>query len=403
MAETLTWILLAVCAGASVAALTGRWSPPLVISLGIGLILRIVVVALAKGHTPHDVAVSFQKVGASVVHRVDPLTALPAHQWNFLPFSDYLLAAEFKTGLAWQIAVKLLPVACDVATIALLGAFARPAWRDTARLIYALSPLAILVSAWHGQIEPIAVMLGLCALLLARRGRAVGAGIVLGAAVASKTWPLLFAPGVFRDLPRSRWWQAAAAAVAVVAVLLASIPPVLHGSIRHDLKIILGYRSFVGSWGWSGILRYLHVTGAGYSGPQIDTYQHVGTLLTAVTLAVVLVAFRRCPGPDLTVALLLAFLAVTAGFGPQYLLWPAALLCASQRAAGYVYLLLASAYTALFYLYAFPRGENFTGWPGALLQLCSIALIIAAVAAMPWSERAQSRRGADHAPTPTLV
>ena len=65
--------------------------------------------------------------------------------------------------------------------------------------------------------------------------------------------------------------------------------------------------------------------------------------------------FRRCSGPDLTVAVLLAFLAVTAGFGAQYLLWPAALLCASRRPAGYVYLFLASVYTGVFYLYALPR------------------------------------------------
>ena len=382
----ITAIVLVICACASVLALWRGWSPPLMVSLGIGLALRLLVVYLAYGHTPMDVAVIFRHVAHAVLRRRDPLATLPRYQWNFLPFSDYLLAAELKIRWPWQVAVKLLPVACDVATIGLVGFFARPSAQNKARILYALNPLALLVSAWHGQIEPIAIMLGLSALLLARRQHALWAGIVLGFAVASKSWPLLFAPGVFRDIPRGRWWQTALGAVAVLAALLLSGPLLLHASIRRDVATILGYRSLLGAWGWTGILRYLHLAGLGFAGPHVDALQHVGTLITAVTLVAVVLVFRRCSGPDLTVAALLAFLAVTVGFGAQYLLWPAALLYASRRPAGYAYLFLASVYTAVFYLYALPRHEIAASRPGAVLEVCSVALIIAAVASMPWSE-----------------
>lgn len=385
-AATITALVLVACACASVLVLWRGWSPPLMVSLGIGLALRVVVVYLAKGHTPIDVATVFRHVAHAVLRRQDPLATLPRYQWNFLPLSAYLLAFELKTGWPWQVAAKLLPVACDVVTIGLVGFFARPSARDNARFLYALSPLAILVSAWHGQIEPIAIMLGLLALLLARRQHALWAGIVLGFAVATKSWPLLFAPGVFRDIPRGRWWQTTLGAVAVLVALLVSSPLLLHGSVRHDVATILGYRSLLGSWGWTGILRYLHLAGLGFAGPHVDALQHLGTLITAVTLVAVVLVFRRCSGPDLTVAVLLAFLAVTAGFGAQYLLWPAALLYASRRPAGSVYLFLASVYTGVFYLYALPRHEIAASGPGALLEVCSVALIIAAVASMPWSD-----------------
>jgi hypothetical protein len=385
-AAAITTAVIVACTCAAALALWRGWSPPLIVSLGIGIALRVLVVYLAKGHTPIDVATVFRHVARVVVHHRDPLKVLPRYQWNFLPFSGYLLAAELKTGWPWQIAAKLLPVACDVGTIGLVGFFARPSARGNVRLLYALNPLAILVSAWHGQIEPIAIMLGLSALLLARWHHALWAGILLGFAVASKTWPLLFAPGVLRDIPRGRWWQTALGAVAVLAMLTVSSPLLLHGRIRQDLKTILGYRSILGEWGWTGILRYLHLAGVGFAGPHVDALQHLGTLITAVTLVAVVLVFRRCSGPDLTVAVLLSFLAVTAGFGPQYLLWPAALLCASRRPAGYVYLLLASVYTGVFYLYALPHHEIVTSWPGALLQVCSVTVIIAAVASMPWSE-----------------
>jgi hypothetical protein len=388
---TITLLVLVACTCAAVLVLWRGWSPPLLVSLGIGLALRLVVVYLAKGHTPIDVATVFRHVARAVLHHHDPLATLPRYQWNFLPFSAYLLAFELKIGWPWQIASKLLPVACDVVTIGLVGFFARPSARDNARLLYALSPLAILVSAWHGQIEPIAIMLGLSALLLARRQHALWAGIVLGLAVASKSWPVLFGPGVFRDIPRSRWWQAALGAVAVLAALLASSKLLLHGSVRRDVVTILGYRSLLGAWGWTGILRYLHLAGLGFAGPNVDALQHLGTLITAVTLVTVVIVFRRCSGPDLTVALLLAFLAVTAGFGAQYLLWPAALLCASRRPAGYAYLFLASVYTGVFYLYALPRHEIAAAGPGAVLEVLSVAVIIAAVASMPWSELQSDR------------
>jgi hypothetical protein len=391
-----TALVLVICTCASVLALWRGWSPPLIVSLGIGLALRLLVVYLAYGHTPMDVAVIFRHVAHAVLRHRDPLVTLPRYEWNFSPFSDYLLAAELKTGWPWQVAVKLLPVACDVVTIGLVGFFARPSAQHKARFIYALNPLALLVSAWHGQIEPIAIMLGLLALLLARQHHALWAGIALGFAVASKTWPLLFAPGVLRDIPRGRWWQTILGAVAVLAGVEALSPLLLHGRIRHDLTVMLGYRSLVGWWGWTGILRYLHVAGFGYAGSNINDIQALGTLITAVTLVAVVIVFRRCSGPDLTVAVLLAFLAVAAGFGPQYLLWPAALLCASRRPAGYVYLFLASVYTAVFYLYALPDHVEISSWPGALLQVCSVALIIAAVASMPWSELRSGRVDAPH-------
>lgn len=386
MAAMITALVLVICACASALALWRGWSPPLMVSLGIGLALRLLLVYLAYRHTPADVAVVFRRVGQAVLRGKDPLATLPRYQWNFLPFSAYLLAIELKIGWPWQVAVKLLPVACDVTTIGLVGFFARPAAADNARFLYALCPLALLVSAWHGQIDPIAVTLGLSALLLARQHHALWAGIVLGFAVASKTWPLLFAPGVFRDIPRGRWWQTALGAVAVIATLVVSSPLLLHGSVRHDVTVVLGYRSYLGSWGWTGILRYLHLAGLGWAGPHVDAFQRLGALITAVTLVAVVLVFRRCSGPDLTLAVLLAFLAVTPGFGPQYLLWPAALLCAARRPAGYAYLFLASVYAGVFYLYAFPRGGENTSWLGALLQVCSVALIIAAVASMPWSE-----------------
>jgi Glycosyltransferase family 87 len=376
--------LLAACMVASAVVLWRRWSPPVVVSLVIGLVVRVLMVHLAYGHTPHDVAVSMQTAGQDVLHGRDPLVGLPRYQWNFLPFSAYLFAAEIKTGLSWQNAGKILPVGCDLATIVLVGIFVRKDSRDNVRLLYALSPVAVMVSAWHGQIEPIAIALGLSALLLAKGSRAGWSGIVMGFAVASKNWPVLFVPGMLRALPVRKWWIAVVSVAAVLVGWILVVRVVLHDGIRRATKIILGYRSFSGTWGWSGITRYLHESGVGYSGPQVSGVQRVGTVLTLLAILGVIGIFHRRSPEDLTLAVLLAFLVTTAGAGPQYLLWPAALLYAARRVPGYVYLALASIYVGLFYLYAFPRNQNYLGWPGGVLEGLSIAIILAAIASMPW-------------------
>ena len=381
----LTFILVGGCLVASAAALRWRWSPPLAASLLVGLFVRVAIVFLAYRHTPHDVAVGNFNAAQAVLHGHDPLTTLRRETWNFLPFSAYVSAAAAKTGLSWQYAAKLVPVAFDLATIVLVGEFARPpGQRRNSQLLYALSPVALFVSAWHGQLDPIAVFLGLSALLLARQRRAAAAGIVLGLAVAAESWPILFLPGVLLGCPVRRWWQVIASVITMLAGWALVIPLVLHGSLAKALGVLLGYRGFSGAWGWSGLLRYAHLTGAGFVGPGVSGVQRLGTMLIVFAILAVIAAFRHRPPQDITVAIILAFLVTSAGVAPQYLLWPAALLYAARRPAGYLYLTLSSVYVALFYVYAFPRGESYSSWPGLALEAISIGIELSAAASIPW-------------------
>lgn len=382
---TATFILAAACLGASAAALRWGWSPPLPVSLLAGLIVRVAIVFLAYGHTPHDVAVGNLDAAHAIMHGRDPLTTLHRNTWNFLPFSAYISAAAAMTGLSWQYAAKLVPVACGLATIALVGQFTRRTTRRrNSQLLYALSPVALFISAWHGQLDPIAVFLALSALLLARQQRTAAAGIVLGLTVAAESWPILFLPGVLLSLPVRRWWQVAAAVATMLIGWALVIPLVLHGSLAKALDRLLGYRGYASTWGWSGLLRYAHLTAAGFTGPHVHTVQRLGTTFTIIAMVAVIFLFRHRAPQDVTVAIILAFLATSAAVGPQYLIWPAALLYAARRPAGYVFLALSSGYVVLFYVYAFPHGESYSSWPGAVLEVLSLCIELAAVASIPW-------------------
>jgi hypothetical protein len=85
---------------------------------------------------------------------------------------------------------------------------------------------------------------------------------------------------------------------------------------------------------------------------------------------VVLVFWSRLDGAELTAALILAFLVVTAGFGSQYLLWPAALLMITGGWRAWVYLTLAAGYAV------------FSTWSSSPGQRAAVSSTIPMVAAI---------------------
>jgi hypothetical protein len=219
-------IFLAVMVGiAALALLTSvvgparRLAPPLPVTLGVALGLRLAVMAVAFHHTPYDVALWFRSTGEAVLQHQDPLLVLPRYEWNFLPAMPYVHALELSTGLPWEIAGKLCPLLADLVSTVLVGTLAAPERAARVRWQYAVHPLPLLVVAWHGQIEAPAVALGLAALWAARRGRTGVGGLLLGS-----------------DMGRS-------------------------------LRVLGSYRGNTGTWGWTGIQRLAGNVGQGFGGP----------------------------------------------------------------------------------------------------------------------------------------
>jgi hypothetical protein len=377
-------VLVAIAALALLTSMVGgarRLAPPLPVTLGVALGLRLAVVAVAFHHIPFDVALWFRSTGEAVLQHQDPLLVLPRYQWNFLPAMPYVHALELSTGLPWELAGKICPVLADLVTTVLVGSLASPQRAARVRWQYAVHPLPLLVVAWHGQIEPTAVALGLAALWAARRGRTGVGGLLLGLAASVKTWPVLFAPGVLRETPRRRW-PLLAAAVVPPLLLLASMPLLLGSDLGRSLGVLGSYRSITGSWGWTGIQRLAGAVGYGFAGPRVDPYQRLGLIAVLVVLALVVAVFwPRLDGVELTAALMLAFLVVTAGFGVQYLLWPAALLIVTGGWRAWVYLTFAAGYAVFYYLVFLPAPRMATD---RLLVYGSVVVIAAALLALPW-------------------
>lgn len=384
-----------VVAGLATMLFAGRrdWRPTLPQALAVAAVFRLLALIISAGNRwqPYDFVNDFTAAGNAVLHHVDPLAVVRDGGWHFLPPMAYVFAGELKLGAAlgigWPVLGRILPVAADLVTVALVGRIAtrHPA---AARLQYACNPVAILVCAVHGQIEPVALALGLGGLVAAQSRRPYLSGGLLGAAIACNTWPVLLLPGVLllHRGGRARA-RALAGTAAVPLAFLLTIPLAASGgysglltTVEHLLRI----RPVTGEWGWGAVVDML----GGSHGALVvsPTIGRIGTGISVVVLALVLYLWRRAQPYELTSALALALLATTSRFGAQYLLWPAPFLAARPNRWSRLTVVVSGLWAATGYLYlvTLPGNAYWAGHgPWSLASLAVIACLVATVTATP--------------------
>jgi len=370
------------------------WAPSLTVSIITGIALRVIVMLTAAylSVRPYDFSADFPVAANNVLNHHDPVLHAREGGWHFLPLTAYVLAGQLKLGQAlgldWAIAGRLVPIVADLALMLLVGRLAsqRQALR---RFQWACNPLAIMVCAIHGQIEPLAMMLGVGALVLARstdRHRAIWAGVLVGLSITSNSWPVLLVPGVLLALPGLRarltglCW-----AVAVPAVFFVTTPFIMGLNAGRELpavaRALMKTRPVVGDWGWTSLF-----TGGQQS--VNPTLGHIGTFVLVAGILFALWWWRRADPVTLTAVILLTFLVVTHRLGAQYLMWPLPyLLVRPTRGTPYA-LTAASLWAGIGYLWVGTTATwNVTWMSHEVWALTSLAVIPVLVWAMPWRRR----------------
>jgi hypothetical protein len=360
-----------------------QWQPPVAVSVLAGLAVRLVVVfVVTRNQTPIDATDYFHRVGLAVRDGQDPLTSLPVGFWNFFPPMAYVFALASMLPIPWQVAEKIVPVAADVTLISLVGMLRsdRPRLRQ---LQYALSPIAVLVSAFHGQFESVALAFGIAALIVADRGRPVAAGLLLGTAISVKSWPVIFIPGVLRAFSPRRVPSIVAAAAVVPAISFLTMPLLLTTHLGRAAKVIAGHTILPGTWGWSGLLRL-----AGHDPRSGNT---IGTLLAGAAFVAAWWSFRRLDPQRLSVVLFLAFSVFTAGYAPQYVLWGIPLLLVVGSRAGQMFLAAAGIYVVTGYAFLFRLHVDFPPARAVMAPVILVSLVAVATALLVPYELSKGR------------
>ncbi len=310
------------------------------IIVAAGLAIRVVLAY--EFHGTHHVGIEL--AAAQRVRDWDWVAVYgDAPPWTYPPlFLPWLVGASWfsdASGLSFHLLAKLGPTLADVGLA--LAVYTYLGWRglgERTRLAGAalvmLGPSFIATSGYHGQIDSVAILPGVLALMVWERGarggsaRAVEAGLLIGVGGAVKTVPLLLVPAL---LGSSRSWrEAAKLVVAAVAVpALALIPLWLAGANLHQVITYTGFPGLGGlslvvdpglGWRWMTVLRPLADQPTNEIGQAL---QDASKLIMAVALAgYVAFILRYRPAPADAAALVWLVLYVfSPNFFLNYLVW----------------------------------------------------------------------------------
>jgi Glycosyltransferase family 87 len=212
----------------------------------------------------------------------------------------------------------------------------RPGWWALAG--FAISPISLMISGFHGNIDPILVAALTASALACLQSKPILAGVLFGLACNVKVVPLPFAPVFFFYWwPRRRAWHFSGG---VLAMLVLGFGPLLLQAPSALLHNVLGYSSSWGSWGITFFLKKTgwkavqHFAFQGLSPEQI----RIATVLKALMIGGIATLGWRRRGVDgieffSTLARAWAIFFVFApGIGLQYLVWcaPFVLLCSPR-------------------------------------------------------------------------
>lgn len=284
--------------------------------------------------------------------------------WNHPPLTGYLAAGLLRfsifTGLRFPVAFKLVPMAADALCLVLLWTIwrrcsSRPVAPLAAVAIFSFSPDAILVSAYHGNNDPLVGLFILAACyFIEEKGRFVWAGVALAAAVNVKLIPLVLVPVFLANIRR---WREAARFFGGLSVGAIPFIPVLLRAGTAFHRNAIAYNSNFDNWGIPFFIR-LGEESAGWAGVAVQLHAFFVPagryLVVAIILA--LCAWSRWRRPlstyQLAAGALAAFLFLAPGFGVQYTAILGPVLVAASLGWGLWYAVSTGAFIAsVYYLF----------------------------------------------------
>ncbi|GAA1522613.1 hypothetical protein GCM10009677_64560 [Sphaerisporangium rubeum] len=367
------------------------WKPSLAVALAVGIGFRVAVMILAVISTwqPVDFVNSFKPAGEAILAHKDPVLESNGG-WHFLPTIPYIYGLLLWLNIPWEIAGRLVTVVADIILIPLVGKLAGGKDAGLRAFQYACNPLALLVASIHGQVEPVSLVFGVAAFVVARNARtsrpvrnAIFAGLLMGLALCAKSWPIWLVPGMLLFLPDLRTRLYGLISTGVPPLFFLATLPIGAGTSLSQLpeviKTIGDVRPIIGEWGWTAIA----VGGDWTLDAGLARY---GQWMIYGSLLIVGILWRRADPVDLTTALLLTFMIVTPRLGAQYLLWFMPFLVARPTRFAWPVIIGTSTWAALGYLYI---TQSATLWAElhAPWAMSSIVLLPVLLAALPWGAR----------------
>jgi uncharacterized membrane protein len=324
-------------------ATSAAFSSRLWLLVAIGVLGRLVLAFSTRGQA-YDLG-SFTLVNSAlhahvfgVYHQLDNYSVPPYGRWPYPPgffaFIVPLASLAHATGLAFTSLIRVPAILADGAIAWLVQDFL--GWRgysERSRLfavgLVALGPSFAIISGFHGQLDSVAILPAVAAVVLWTRTdadwRPYTAGALIGAGAAVKTVPILM---LLALLPSARSWrEGTTLVITAVAIPLAVFAPwlILDGPGK---SLVWTYRGGPGLGGISlltdpSLPLIPFGTAHGVIGGLTQTvYDQARWITGAALLAATALLARHRPSPIQAAALLwLVVWAFGVTFFLQYLVW----------------------------------------------------------------------------------
>ncbi len=303
-----------------------RWA--FIIVAVVALTARLVPNLLLPMGARYDIE-SYRIVGNLVLQGKDVYASPEAvNRHPYLPLQMYWMAFALWSAETFHLPfvkiVRMAPIGADVGIALMLFAFLRQLDLSSAfygGLSYALNPIPIFVSAYHGQFDSIPALCTLLALYWLDKSP-LAAGGWLGLGILSKSWPVLALPSL---LAGTQGWRKRlyllGAAIAVPLAGVGAYTNIFHASPQTVIERALGYNWGVGVWGYTYPFHMLSVLKPDFAAP-FHWLIHNGRYLTLLALGAVWMIRARKEVPRAGILTIwVAFFAVTHAFSIQYLMW----------------------------------------------------------------------------------
>jgi hypothetical protein len=270
----------------------------------IGLMLKLVIAFNTFGSTDavvfYTFAKSLSKEGLEFTYRHSILFNHPPLTAHYLQLIFYLDQQAFfqASGLTFPVLLRLPGILADFVVLLVLLEIPKkhaeiriPAW---AMALFALSPVSLMVSGFHGNTDPVMVMFLVLAASMCLKNKPALSGLFLALSCQIKVVPLLFVPIFFFF-----WFQRRAVVLFLLSFALTCVALWCEPLLKFPALFTKNVLSYSGFWGIWGITYWLRLTGL----PEfkVVNFFHlpvlervVITILKWVIIAaVLLIAWRR--------------------------------------------------------------------------------------------------------------
>lgn len=308
------------------------------------ILIRFVCLYLFRNVSNYDLQ-SYIQIGELTLKGINIYPEVANLHHPYLPFFLYIEAIAVWIGqirlmglISPILIIKFINVIFDLGTLHIVYLLSKKNLKTA--FLYAINPVAILITTLHGQFDVIPIFFILLAIYLIKIKKELGAILSFSFAILIKTWPLLFFMIFAKNIKNKKLliW------VTILPLLFMFLYCWIFKASPADIgKIVINYQGLSGIWGIWDLLDLL--------GKKDIFFQKIMTMIFLITFLSYSWIQKEKDLIKNILKLLFFFYVFTTNFSIQYFAWIIPFLILIKPKNYFKLIIFISIYLLSFYYY----------------------------------------------------